>query len=824
MPSRSTLFVRAVVTMLGFVSALSAAESSAGNRLWFDTPGEAWYQESLPIGNGYMAAMIRGQVGLERIPLNEETIWSGGPGESPTYAGGNRPNAHKVLQTMRDLLRDGKNAEAAKVMRAQFFGTIGARPKRALPIALNRPVVRNPPDGKIQFPGFGNNQTAVDLMVEVHAQGPVASYRRALDLDRSVATVAYRAGPTQHRRTAFASYPDRLMVFRFENDHSAGANYSVWLETFHRIEQVSFADGIYTFDAVLENNGVKFQALARIDAPGATAVAFRNQRLEITGAKRVDVIVTIASGYVNRYPSYTGRDYSKLNRDTLGAATSKGFDRLLADHTTDYQALFNRVALSLGTSGDDSLPTPARLARHAQGAPDARLESLYFQFGRYLLISSSRPGTLPAHLQGKWNVEMDPQWASDYHTNINLQMNYWPAEVANLPETHQPLFDYIASLREPGRRSAKDFFNARGWIVNTMNNIYGYTAVNWGDWGYFPGGAAWLCRHLWEHYAFTQDPAFLRDTGYPVMKEAALFWLDYLVEVDGRLVSSPSFSPEHGGISIGASMDQQIAWDLFTNLLAAAHELGDEDETVRAVRVAREKLLGPKIGRLGQLQEWRDDLDDPKNQHRHISHLFALYPGRQISAVTTPALANAARQTLEFRGDGGTGWSIAWKVNFWARLLDGERAYRCLQSLLLPCANHNHEGMKLPGGTYSNLLCAHPPFQIDGNFGGTAGIAEMLLQSHADRIHVLPALPAVWKTGSLTGFKARGAFEIGLTWQESRVTKISIKSLAGNPCRMLLPNPVTGEGFTSAKVDAGWLVEFATVAGRTYFLENRSAP
>ena len=784
--------------------------------MWFDAPGEAWYQESLPIGNGYMGAMFRGQVAVERIPLNEETIWAGGPGESAAYQGGNRPGAHEFLEPVRKLLRQGREAEAQKLMREHLLGTVGQRPKRPQSIAVNQPVVRNPPDGRIQFPGFGNNQTAVDLIVEVRSSGELSGYRRALDLDRSVATIEYQTGATHHRRTAFASYPDRALVFRFENDRPGGTDYSVWLETFHRVERLAFEHGVCTFDAVVENNGLKFQTVVRIEAPDATSVALRDQHIEISGARRVDLYVTLASGYLNRYPAYTGRDYVALNARTLATVTRKGFDQVLADHVADYQRLFQRVELSLGDSGDASLPTPARLVRHARGEADTRLESLYFQFGRYLLISSSRPGTLPAHLQGKWNVEMDPQWACDYHTNINLQMNYWPAEVANLPEAHQALIDYIVSLREPGRRSAKDFFNARGWIVNTMNNIYGYTAINWGDWGYFPAGAGWLCRHLWDHYEFTQDRAFLRETAYPAMKEAALFWLDYLVEVDGRLVSVPSFSPEHGGITIGASMDQQIAWDLLGNVLTAARLLGDEDDTIRAVRAAREKLLGPKVGRLGQLQEWRADLDDPKDQHRHISHLYALYPGQQISVTATPALADAARKTLEFRGDGGMGWSIAWKINFWARLQDGEHAFQCLHALLLPCANHNHEGMKLPGGTYPNLLCAHPPFQIDGNFGGTAGIAEMLVQSQGDQIHLLPALPAAWKTGHLKGFKARGAFEIGMAWRESRLETVSLHSLAGQRCRLLLPNAMVGEGMTTTPAATGVVVEFDTVAGKTY--------
>ncbi|MFO1450985.1 MAG: glycoside hydrolase N-terminal domain-containing protein [Opitutaceae bacterium] len=816
--------VARVVLPVGLVLLSLANLRARELSVWFDAPGEAWYQHTLPIGNGSLGALIRGKIVEERIPLNEETIWAGGPGESPDYQGGNRPDAHTALEPVRQLLIEGKEAAAVKLMRERFLGTIGSKPKRAVPVSANVPVVRNPPDGKIQFPGFGTYQTAVDLLVVTPATGEVADYRRELDLDRGVVTVDYRTGDTHHRRSAFASYPDRVLAFRFENDHPGGLEYSVWMETFHRIDRVGFDHGVFTLDGVVVNNGMKFQAVARIEAGAGAQVDFQGQRVTIRGANRVDVHVTLASSYLNRHPTYTGRDYEALNAQTLATVARKGHDRLLADHLADYQRLFRRVDLSLGVSDPVTVSTAARLRRRAEGEADPGLDSLYFQFGRYLLISSSRETTLPANLQGKWNVEMDPQWASDYHTNINLQMAYWPAETTALPESHQALHRYIESLRAPGRISARDFFRARGWMVNTMNNPFGVTAVNWGEWGYFPAGAAWLCRHLWEHYEFTQDTEFLRRQAYPAMKEAALFWLDYLVEFEGHLVSMPSFSPEHGGMSIGASMDQQIAWDLFGNLLAAARVLGEDDATLQQVRTARERLLPPRIGRFGQLQEWREDRDDPKDRHRHVSHLYALYPGQQISPFETPALAAAARKSLEFRGNSASGWSLAWKINFWARLHDGERAYQCLRELLLPTTHHNHSGMKLPGGTYANLLCAHPPFQIDGNLGGTAGIAEMLIQSHTGYLHLLPALPEAWKTGSLRGFRARGGFEVELAWQNGRVDTLAITSTAGRPCQLLLPNAVSGHGLTSTQTPEGWRIRFDTRAGETYRFAAAAAP
>jgi alpha-L-fucosidase 2 len=772
MKQKMLLFVSLMLLLLS-----CGRETREDLRLWYTAPATCWMTEALPIGNGYKGAMIFGGVERERFQISEGSLWEGGPGSHPDYNFGNRPGAWQYLEPVRELINAGRFREAHILASRELSG------------AMNRI-----PDGPM-FGDFGAQQTAGDIFIDIAGGGEVTNYYRDLNISNAVASVSYTQGGVEHRRTFFASYPRRVFVFRLENNARTGTDYRISYLSPHVKVNESFADNTFLHEGHVTFNKLGFQtAIHILNTDGEVSFDDDEGEIVVENARILDVVVTIATAYANHFPHFRATGWEEIVPTILSNVKGHTFNDLLAEHIADYQELFNRVSINLSPGAPAStLPTNERLIAYNEGVRDNALEALFFQYARYLLISSSRPGTMPATLQGRWNDSTDPPWANDYHLNINMQMIYWPALVTNLVETNEPLVAWTESLVEPGRVSAQDFFNARGWIANTMNNAFGFTAPGWGfPWGFFPTGAAWLCQHLWKHFEFTQDTHFLRERAFPVMKDAALFWIDHLVENEaGELVSSPSYSPEHGGISGGASMDHQIVWDLFNNIVQAAEVLGIDDEFTQQVAYKRDRISKPRIGRWGQLQEWVEDVDDINSRHRHISHLFAVFPGVQISPGRTPELAEAARISLNARGDDGTGWSLARKVNLWARLQDGNRAHSLLNTMLR-LTHHTSTQGDIGGGIYPNMLSTHPPFQLDGNMGGNSGIVEMLLQSHNGYIHLLPALPDVWSGGNFSGLLARGGVEVDAEWEDMRLKTVTLTAKVPNSFTLKVPSYAAG--------------------------------
>jgi alpha-L-fucosidase 2 len=752
--------------------------------LWFDSPAETW-EKALPLGNGRTGAMVFGGVEKEQYSLNDHHLWSGGP------VAGN-VGSPELLEQVRQAVSEGNYREADQLWR----GMHGPYSARYLPLG--------------------------DLFLEFTSNGnPVGNYKRSLDLHNALSSVSYERDGVVYKRESFISHPDQLMVVRLSASEAGKISFKAALSS-----QLNSAVEVKSDDYIIlkgkapayvahrsddprgqvvyepEGDGMTFETHLRIFPQGGEPLSGKHS-IGVNGADEVLLVVATATSFngFDKSPVLEGKDPASEATAIFEAVPNYDWDALYARHVADYSKLFSRVVLNLGAESDQ--PTSTRLLEYQEGSGDHDLIALYFQYGRYLMIASSRNGTPPANLQGIWNHRVQPPWGSNYTMNINTQMNFWPAEITNLPELHHTLFDFMEKLAVNGATTAKVNYGIEsGWVAHHNSDVWAKTSPpgggDWDDrgsprWSAWPMGGAWLTHHLWEHYLHTGDRAFLAKKAWPLMQGSADFLMNWLVEdANGYLVTNPSTSPENSfhyegqemAISMASTMDMSIIRESFSNLLRASEALGVDDEWTASVRVAKSRLYPFHVGRLGQLQEWYRDWDRPDDTHRHISHLYSLYPGSQISMELTPELASASAQTLTHRGDVSTGWSMAWKINWWARLKDGNRALTILKEGLKP--------VSLGGSTYGNLFSeAHGALQLDGNFGTPAGIAELLLQSYAGYIHLLPALPDEWGAGSVKGLVARGGFVVDMEWKEGALLDVSIHSKLGGNCRILSKHPLT---------------------------------
>lgn len=833
--------------------------------LYFDKPANV-FEEALPLGNGHLGAMVYGRIGDELIRLNEATLWSGSGADTDPIDG-------------RALLADVRKALLAEdwaLGHELAKGLQGRDAEAFLPLgSLHLRQTFGAEENQSQYAAYNGKRTEKAST----SSAQISDYARTLDLSRAVATVAFSRDGVRYTREVFVSHPDRVLVLRLTASEKGKLEFVLdgstpWNGC--KVESLG-ADAFVVSGRVKgseDERGMRYQF--RVQCVRCDGQLYTTPGIHVSGATEAVVLVSAATSFngFDHRPDAQGRDEAALAASFLDAARQKSYEELLAAHTADFGALFNRVSLTLGTASiapdivaaapetvtaapetvtaapetvtaaegtssqksrenaprcssaavtDTSIP--ARVAAYDVEKGDPLLEMQYFQFGRYLLISSSREDSeVPCNLQGIWNKDRRPAWGSDLHTNINVQMNYWPAEPLGLGELTKPFLDYVGHWAVNGAGTVRDFYGMGGWTVHHTSDIWARTnpvgnkkgSPSWANWAM---GGGWVCQHVYDHYLFTQDKDWLRETGYPLMKGAGEFLMDWLIEKDGEYITAPSTSPENaflddngrrGAVTIGTAMDLEICWDVFNNLIEASQVLDTDPDLRKRWQHYRDHLHPLQIGARGNLMEWYKDWLDTEPQHRHVSHLYGLYPGRQLSPVTTPALAAAARKTLELRGDGGTGWSKAWKICFWARLLDGDHAYKMYRELL-------HKS------TLPNLFDTHPPFQIDGNFGSIAGVSEMLLQSQTGALHLLPALPAAWESGSVKGLRGRGAYTVDIDWNNGALTEATVTAGVDGTCLVLSAHPLKVKGVRSRSTRDGafWKTRFAAKAGNAYTLIPR---